>query len=275
MRLGYVIAYVADVDATIEWWERAFGLGRRFVAEDGSYGELDTGATTLSFASHEMGKANLPGGFAAHDPSGPPAALEIALVDDDVPAAHARARRGRSARAGRPQAEALGPDRLVRARPQRRAGRALLPDGMSAARKARPSRCAASPRCSPRRSRSAATASPCGSTTARSSRCASAGSSRRAGGPTRRCAGPTPSWCWPTAASPSCSRILRRRLAPAHLAVEPCSRPPRRASGAPRRKGVSDRGTAERGQRSNTRNEPISRAAVTTGGSSQRSATPA
>ncbi len=41
MELGYVIAYVADVEATIEWWERAFGLSRRFVAEDGSYGELD------------------------------------------------------------------------------------------------------------------------------------------------------------------------------------------------------------------------------------------
>jgi len=53
--------------------------------------ELDTGATTLSFASHELGKANLPDGFAAHDPSGPPLAVEIALVDDDVPAAHARA----------------------------------------------------------------------------------------------------------------------------------------------------------------------------------------
>ena len=74
MKLGYVIAYVADVEATIEWWERAFGLSRRFIAEDGSYGEIDTGATTLSFASHEMGKTNLPGGFAAHDPAGPPAA---------------------------------------------------------------------------------------------------------------------------------------------------------------------------------------------------------
>jgi lactoylglutathione lyase len=91
VQLGYVIAYVADVEATIEWWERAFALGRRFVAEDGSYGELDTGATTLSFASHAMGKANLPGGFAPHDPSGPPAAVEIALVTADVPAAHERA----------------------------------------------------------------------------------------------------------------------------------------------------------------------------------------
>ncbi len=91
MKLGYVVAYVADVEATIEWWERAFGLSRRLIAEDGSYGELDTGATTLSFASHQMARDNLPGGFAAHDPSGPPAATEIALVDDDVPAAHARA----------------------------------------------------------------------------------------------------------------------------------------------------------------------------------------
>ena len=33
---------------------------RRFVAEDGRYGEFETGATTLSFASHDLGKANLP-----------------------------------------------------------------------------------------------------------------------------------------------------------------------------------------------------------------------
>jgi lactoylglutathione lyase len=91
MRLGYVIAYVADVDGTIEWWERAFGISRGFVAEDGSYGELTTGSTTLSFASHDMGKANLPGGFVPHDPSGPPAATEIALVTDDVSSAHERA----------------------------------------------------------------------------------------------------------------------------------------------------------------------------------------
>ena len=108
MELGYVIAYVADVEATIEWWERAFGLGRRFVAEDGSYGELATGATTLSFASHDMGKANLPGGFVPHDPSGPPAALEIALVTDRR-AGRARARgRGRSTRAGRARSRSRG-----------------------------------------------------------------------------------------------------------------------------------------------------------------------
>ena len=205
MKLGYVIAYVADVDATIEWWERAFGLSRRFVAEDGSYGELDTGATTLSFASHEMGKANLPGGFVAHDPSGPPAALEIALVDDDVPAAHARAVEAGARELAGPQAEAVGPDRLVRARPQRRPGRALHARRMRTPM-ARPPTLRRLSLCSPRRSRSTATAARAARRPA-VDRSASAGSSRRAGGPTRRCAGPTPSSCWPTAASPSSSRI--------------------------------------------------------------------
>ena len=49
--LGYVIFYVADVEASVAFYERAFGLTRRFVSPDNDYGELDTGATTLSFAS--------------------------------------------------------------------------------------------------------------------------------------------------------------------------------------------------------------------------------
>ncbi len=81
----------ALVDLTDRGIIRILDLMVAVVAEDGSYGEIDTGTTTLSFASHEMGRANLPGGFVAHDPAGPPVALEIALVDDDVPAAHARA----------------------------------------------------------------------------------------------------------------------------------------------------------------------------------------
>ena len=60
---GWVVAYVAGVGGTSEGWGGAFGATRRFGAEEGSYGERDTGATTLSFASHALGKANLPGGF--------------------------------------------------------------------------------------------------------------------------------------------------------------------------------------------------------------------
>ena len=36
MRFGYTIAYVRDVEGTVAFWERAFGLKRRFVDESGA-----------------------------------------------------------------------------------------------------------------------------------------------------------------------------------------------------------------------------------------------
>jgi lactoylglutathione lyase len=52
MKLGYAIVYVPDVAASLLFFERAFGLPRKFLHEGGDYGELDTGATTLAFAAH-------------------------------------------------------------------------------------------------------------------------------------------------------------------------------------------------------------------------------
>lgn len=91
MKLGYSIVYVPDVAASLVFFEQAFGLTRRFLHESGSYGELDTGATTLSFAAHELGDMNFAGGLVHADNSAQPLGFEIALVTDDVPAAHARA----------------------------------------------------------------------------------------------------------------------------------------------------------------------------------------
>ena len=91
MRLGYTIVYVPNVSASLSFFERAFGLSRRFLHESGTYGELDTGATTLAFAAHELGDANFPGGHVpAHD-SAKPLGFEVAFVTDDVAAAHGRA----------------------------------------------------------------------------------------------------------------------------------------------------------------------------------------
>ena len=56
MKFGYTIVYVADVAASLAFFERAFGLATRFVHESG-YGELETGATALAFASHELAGA--------------------------------------------------------------------------------------------------------------------------------------------------------------------------------------------------------------------------
>ena len=87
-RLGWVIAYVPDVEAAIAFYEQSFGLQRRFVAPDASFGELDTGQTRLAFASEQMGENNFDGGF--QRPSEQPFNVEVALVFDDVEAAFAR-----------------------------------------------------------------------------------------------------------------------------------------------------------------------------------------
>ena len=91
MKLGYTIVYVADVSASLSFFETAFGLQRRFLHESGSYGELDTGATTLSFAAHELGDMNFPGGHVHADTSVQPLGFEVAFVTDDVARAHAKA----------------------------------------------------------------------------------------------------------------------------------------------------------------------------------------
>ncbi len=53
MKLGYTIFYVNDVEASLTFFEKAFGLPRRFYHESG-YGEVETGSTALGFASHDF-----------------------------------------------------------------------------------------------------------------------------------------------------------------------------------------------------------------------------
>ena len=90
MKFGYTIVYVPDVLASVEFFEKAFGLKRRFVHESG-YGEMETGATALAFATHDLGAANLPGGYVKASSSGEPLGMEIALVTGNVAEAHAKA----------------------------------------------------------------------------------------------------------------------------------------------------------------------------------------
>ena len=88
MKLGYTIVYVPDVAASLQFFENAFGLKRKFLHESGTYGELDTGETTLSFAAHSLGDSNLPGGHVAAHSSAKPLGMEIAFVTTDVAKAH-------------------------------------------------------------------------------------------------------------------------------------------------------------------------------------------
>jgi lactoylglutathione lyase len=90
MRFGYTIIYVPDVASSLDFFERAFGLKRRFLHESG-YGELETGATTLGFATHQLGRSNFPAGYVEASTSKLPLGMEIALVTETVAEAHARA----------------------------------------------------------------------------------------------------------------------------------------------------------------------------------------
>lgn len=91
MNFTYTIVYVPDVAASLDFFERAFGLSRRFLHESGTYGELETGATTLSFAAHEIARDNLGQDYVAADRSERPLGVEIGLTTTDVGSACHRA----------------------------------------------------------------------------------------------------------------------------------------------------------------------------------------
>ncbi|CAI8936182.1 MULTISPECIES: VOC family protein [unclassified Pseudomonas] len=91
MKFGYLIIYVPDVRASLEFFSSAFGLATRFIHESGTYGELETGETALAFAADELAGMNFSAGHVSAHASAKPLGMEVALVTDDVLAAHARA----------------------------------------------------------------------------------------------------------------------------------------------------------------------------------------
>lgn len=86
MKFGYTILYVEDVEATLEFYERAFGLERRMLDDAKCYGELETGGTRLAFAARKFvsGLIPVPLGESAPSLAAPP--IELGMVTDDVAA---------------------------------------------------------------------------------------------------------------------------------------------------------------------------------------------
>ena len=103
MRFGYTILYVRDVPASVEFYERAFGLERRLLHESGQYAELETGATALAFAAHELAAESVRD-LADREPAG----FEVCLVDEDVEAAYARAVEAGAAAVSEPEEKPWG-----------------------------------------------------------------------------------------------------------------------------------------------------------------------
>jgi lactoylglutathione lyase len=87
MKFGYVIVYVPEVLAAVEFYERAFGLKRRFVHESQQYAEMETGTTALAFVDETFAQLSVPL-FARNRPAGVPAGIEVALTTENVQAAY-------------------------------------------------------------------------------------------------------------------------------------------------------------------------------------------
>lgn len=83
MHLGYVIVYVPNVTDAVAFYQNTFGLDVRMITPEKDYAELQTGQTTLAFASEALSKSN---GLALrfHRPTISPAAMELAFVTEDV-----------------------------------------------------------------------------------------------------------------------------------------------------------------------------------------------
>lgn len=91
MKFGYTIVYVPSVTEALTFYKEAFGFETRFLHDSEQYGELETGATVLAFASHAMGEMNLGGQYQKTDPNSAPLGVELAFVTDDVASAYAKA----------------------------------------------------------------------------------------------------------------------------------------------------------------------------------------
>jgi lactoylglutathione lyase len=108
MRLGYVIIYVPDVPAALDFYERAFGMSRRFLHESGDFGELETDGARLAFTSHRLGHTAVPVPYVPLDPAEPPVGFELTLVSEDVDGSFATATRAGAAPLSKPHDEPWG-----------------------------------------------------------------------------------------------------------------------------------------------------------------------
>lgn len=88
--LDGLMFWVSDVVKTVDFYERAFGVQRRWVREEGDYAQMETGGTTLQFAAESAA----PGSgvdLRPHRPDMQAAAVQLSLSVADVPQAWARA----------------------------------------------------------------------------------------------------------------------------------------------------------------------------------------
>ena len=69
---------------SIEFYEKAFGLKRKFITPENDYGELLSGDTAISFADVKLANSNLPGGFQQSIKGQKPFGIELGFTTENV-----------------------------------------------------------------------------------------------------------------------------------------------------------------------------------------------
>src|SRR5262245_25164795 len=87
LKLKVVGFIVADVPATVAFYEKAFGLALHFMHPSQGYAELDSGSAVLAFLSEEfVAKTSLLGGLTTYPnrPGSPTLGAHVALWSDGI-----------------------------------------------------------------------------------------------------------------------------------------------------------------------------------------------
>ncbi len=84
IKFRYTIIYVSSVEEALDFYKRAFGFETKMILDSKEWGELDTGNTTLAFATHEMGRINLDDKYQKADINDPPFGIELSFITDNV-----------------------------------------------------------------------------------------------------------------------------------------------------------------------------------------------
>jgi len=91
--LAYVVVYVNDVEKSVAFYEKAFGLKTRMTQGNvrTAWAEMETGSTTLAFTPQDQRETVLSGGVKAHKASEAAPNVLVSLTYDDVHSAYKHA----------------------------------------------------------------------------------------------------------------------------------------------------------------------------------------
>lgn len=88
MDYGYTIIHVPNVPKAVEFYEKAFGLTKKMMHKNEHYAEMNTGTTTVAFASHEHKAMDIEGyDLLNRQPHG----YELVFITNNIQKAYERA----------------------------------------------------------------------------------------------------------------------------------------------------------------------------------------